>query len=393
MKTPTIDGSPAKLAPVLFSFFVMGFVDVVGISTSYVKQDFGLNDTLANLLPMMVFVWFAVCSLPTGILMERIGRKRMVLFSAWVTCVGMCLPLLSYSFPWVLAAFALLGVGNTILQVSLNPLLLEVVSKGKVTGMLTLGQFIKAVSSTLGPILVGMAAGIGGNWRLIFPLYAALTFLSWVWLACTPVREAPVHESPCGESPEEAWTERGGRIRQWVKQPKLALAFLAILLIVGFEIGLMTAVPKYLLERCRLPIAEGGLGCSLYFAARTLGTLLGSIVLVRYSARYFLIGNMFLALAAFALFMVAADLTVLLTALFLIGLFCANVFPVVFSFALQSAPEKANAISALMIMGVAGGAVLPLVMGIVADAGNQRASLWVPLAALLYITYVAVKLK
>ena len=116
----------AGLLPVLFSFFVMGFVDVVGVATSYVKADFSLSDRIANLLPMMVFLWFAVCSLPTGVLMGRIGRKRTVMASAAVTFVAMLLPLADYSFPVVLTAFALLGIGNTMLQVSLNPLLADV---------------------------------------------------------------------------------------------------------------------------------------------------------------------------------------------------------------------------------------------------------------------------
>lgn len=383
MNTHTATSSVGRLGPVLFSFFVMGFVDVVGISTSYVKADFGLSDTLANVLPLMVFIWFAVCSLPTGMVMARVGRKRVVLFSAWVTAVAMLLPLCRYTFPSVLAAFALLGIGNTILQVSLNPLLLDVVSKNKVTSMLTLGQFIKAISSTLGPVAVGAAAGIGGNWRLIFAVYALLTLLSWVWLVATPIPQ--VREA----SPAPARKQLGELLRN----PKILLAFSAILLIVGFEIGLMTAVPKYLLERCQLPLAEGGLGCSLYFFARMSGTLAGSIVLARYPARSFLMGNMVLALVVFGLFMAAGSLTVILAALFLTGLFCANVFPVIFSLALQTQPGKADAVSALMIMGVAGGALLPLLMGIIADASGQSASLWVPFAALGYILFVSVKLK
>lgn len=152
-----------SLIPVLFAFFIMGFVDVVGISTSYVKHDFALSDTLSNLLPMMVFVWFAVFSLPTGIIMGKTGRKKTVLFSILTTCLAMAIPLFDYHFVSVLIAFTLLGIGNTILQVSLNPLLLDVVSKEKVTSMLTLGQFIKAISSTLGPVIASAAVGLFGN--------------------------------------------------------------------------------------------------------------------------------------------------------------------------------------------------------------------------------------
>lgn len=371
-----------KLPPVLFAFFVMGFVDVVGVSTSYVKSDFGLNDTLANLLPMLVFLWFAVCSLPTGLLMKRIGRKNTVLLSSLITIVAMVLPLVYYSFFSVLLAFALLGIGNTVLQVSLNPLLMDVVAKEKVTSLLTFGYFIKAISSTLGPVILSVAMGVWGDWHLVFWVYAVCTSLSWIWLVCTPIQE---------KREEVAYV--GGSIWKLFKNRKLMVAFSVILLIVGFEIGLMTAVPKYLLERCQIPIEQGGLGYSLYFAARTLGTFIGSIILSRYSSSRFLIINMVLALLAFGLFMVSSNSTIVLAGLFLVGLFCANVFPIIFSSAIQSEPSKADEISALMIMGVAGGAILPVFMGGIADVSNQFVSLFVPLLALVYILGVSVKMR
>lgn len=372
-----------KLPPVLFAFFVMGFVDVVGVSTSYVKSDFGLNDTLANLLPMMVFLWFAVCSLPTGLLMGHIGRKKTVLLSALITGIAMLLPFICYSYLSVLVAFALLGIGNTILQVSLNPLLLDVVSKDKMTSMLTLGQFIKAISSTLGPVIASVAAGVWGNWHLIFLVYAVTTCISGLWLAGTPIKEYKENNDSRGSNP----------IWGLLKNTKLMLAFSVILLIVGFEIGLMTAVPKYLLESCNMPIEKGGLGCSLYFSARMIGTFAGSILLARYSSHRFLIVNMIAALCVFVMFMLASDVMIILVSLFLVGLFCANVFPIIFSMAIQSEPSKANEISALMIMGVAGGAILPMFMGVIADVSNQLFSLFVPLLALVYILCVSLKMK
>ena len=367
-----------KLMPLLFAFFIMGFVDIVGVSTSYVKQDFELNDTLANLLPMMVFIWFAICSLPTSLLMGRIGRKKTVLCSLGITTISMVIPLVYYSFTTVLLAFMLLGIGNTVLQVSLNPLLLNVVEKEKVTSALTLGQFIKAISSTLGPVIASTMVSIWGNWLLTFAVYAVSSFLSCLWLAIIPIKE-------------ESYTQSQNirNVLSLFRNSKLMIAFSVILLIVGFEIGLMTAVPKYLSEQCHLPIEKGSLGCSLYFAARTLGTFLGTIILARYPSGKFLPQNMMVAVVVFAVFLLSSNTTILLIALFLIGLSCANVFPIIFSQAIQSEPDKANEISALMIMGVAGGAILPFIMGIVADNSNQLVSLLIPFCALIYILIVS----
>ena len=367
-----------KLMPILFAFFIMGFVDIVGVSTSYVKQDFELNDTLANLLPMMVFIWFAICSLPTSFLMGRIGRKKTVLCSLGITTISMVIPLVYYSFTTVLLAFMLLGIGNTVLQVSLNPLLLNVVVKEKVTSALTLGQFIKAISSTLGPVIASAMVSIWENWLLTFAVYAVSSFLSCLWLTMVPIKE---------ESNTQSQNIRN--VFSLFRNSKLMIAFSVILLIVGFEIGLMTAVPKYLYEQCHLPIEKGSLGCSLYFAARTLGTFLGTIILARYPSGKFLTQNMIVAIAVFAVFLLSSNTTILLIALFLIGLSCANVFPIIFSQAIQSEPDKANEISALMIMGVAGGAILPVIMGIVADNSNQLISLLIPFCALIYILIVS----
>ena len=104
--------SMSKALPVLFGFFIMGFVDVVGIATNYVKSDFGLTDSVANLLPMMVFLWFFVLSIPTGLLMNKIGRKKTVVVSMVFTFIAMLIPLLAYTFTTMLVTFALSVLGT-----------------------------------------------------------------------------------------------------------------------------------------------------------------------------------------------------------------------------------------------------------------------------------------
>ncbi|NCB98407.1 MAG: MFS transporter, partial [Bacteroidia bacterium] len=136
--------SIGKILPVLFGFFVMGFCDVVGISTSYIKIDFNLSETMAGFIPTMVFLWFLLLSVPTAMLMNRIGRKRSVQLSNVITVVGMMIPFFSYNLVTCMIAFALLGIGNTILQVSLNPLLTNVIKGERLTSSLTAGQVIKA---------------------------------------------------------------------------------------------------------------------------------------------------------------------------------------------------------------------------------------------------------
>lgn len=360
------------LLPVLFSFYVMGFVDLTGVSVSYIKQDFALSDIVANLIPMMVFLWFAIFSIPLIGLMNRNGRKRTVLLSAIVTTISMLLPMFSYTFPVVLVSFALLGIGNTILQVSLNPLLADVSPASKLTSMLTLGQFIKAVASTLGPILISLASGLLGDWKYIFPVYAFLTGLSWLWLMLKPIEEQDLHKEDVS-------------VTSLLGNRKIILFLSVITLSVGFEIGLMTTVPKYFQESYGMPIERGSYACSLYYIARTIGTFAGSVILIKLSAYWYQIINVMAGIIAFVLFLLSKDEWLAFGSLFCIGLFCANIFAVTMSTALQYKPECTNEISALMITGVSGGAIIPPIMGILADYSNQAVSLIIPFLALVYI--------
>ncbi|PWD98983.1 MFS transporter [Marinilabilia rubra] len=353
----------------------MGFVDVVGISTSYVQKDFGLSDSVANLLPMMVFLWFAVFSVPTGLLMNKIGRKNTVLLSMVITIVAMLVPLLAYSYGVILFAFALLGIGNTILQVSLNPLVANVVVKEQLTSRLTLGQFLKAISSFLGPVIAGFAAASLGNWKLLFPIFAVIIFLSSLWLWFTPI--------PHDEKVEQ--TTSFGAAFSLLKDNSVLLLFLGILFVVGADVGMNMATPKFLMERIGLPLEQAGLGTSLYFAARTAGALTGAILLARFAAMRFFKFSMMAAIAAMIVLLFSYSMVLVLVMVSIIGFALANIFSILFSMALQKRPERGNEISGLMIMGVAGGAVLPPLMGLASDAIGQVGGMLVILLAMGYL--------
>ena len=376
--------SMSKALPVLFGFFIMGFVDVVGIATSYVKLDFHTTDSVANLLPMMVFLWFFVFSIPTGLLMNKIGRKKTVVLSMAFTFLAMLIPLLSYTFTTMLVAFALIGIGNTILQVSLNPLLTNVVRGDRLTSSLTWGQFIKAIASFLGPIIAGFAAVSLGSWKLLFPLFALITLLSGLWLYFTSIDEEPITGK----------TSSFGACFKLLGDKTILLLFLGILMVVGVDVGLNTTIPKFLMERCGLLIDKAGLGTSLYFIARTTGAFVGAILLVKFSARRFFIISMFVAIAAIIAALFLSNLWALLVMIFLLGFAVANVFSIVFSAALQRKPERANEISGLMIMGVSGGALFPWLMGVVSDSYHSQGAAFVVLLGLLcYLLFLAFSLK
>lgn len=369
-----------NFVPVLATFFVMGFCDVVGIATSYLKQDFALSESLSGFIPSMVFIWFLFLSVPAALLMNRLGRKTMVQFSNVITFIGMLIPFFWYSFPSCMLAFVLLGIGNTILQVSLNPLLTNVVSGERLSSCLTGGQVVKAVSSFCAPFLALFAAGTFGNWKYLFTIYAIVTLLSWILLETTDIPR----EKPAGE---------GVSIRSafgLLKDRTVLLFFLGIFFIVGVDVGTNTVSAKLLIERCGLPVEKASLGAGVYFICRTAGAFLGTFLLARVEDVKYLKMNLFLAAVAMASLFFLPSVAGILCGIGAIGLFCSSVFSVLFSQALKARPEKANEISGFMITGVCGGAVIPPLMGMAAQwTGSQNGSLAVISICLIYLIFCA----
>lgn len=369
--------------PILFGFFIMGFVDVVGIATNYVKADFSLSDKLANLIPMMVFIWFFLFSIPTGILMGRIGKRNTVALGLALTAGAMLVPLFWYEFTFVLVAFGLLGIGNTILQVALNPMIAGVVRKERMTSVLTLGQFIKAISSFLGPIIAAVAASWFGDWKMIFLAYSVTSVIATIWLlGVVPVKE---------EAEPEDRATFGSTVTLFADR-YITMLFVGILFIVGVDVGLNTSIPKLLMDKTSMDLHEAGFGTSLYFAARTIGTFLGAVILAKYAAGKFLRYSIVLGTVAFVGLLTVSNPIALFVLIAIVGLACANVFSIIFSFALQHQPNRSNEISALMIMGVSGGALVTPIMGIVADGFGQAAGLSVLLVCLIYLAIVSLRI-
>lgn len=377
--------SISNALPVLFGFFVMGFCDVVGISTSYMQETFGLSEWSAGFIPSMVFFWFLLFSVPTAIVMNRIGRKTTVQVSNLITIVGMFIPLFfAHSLTAYLVAFILLGIGNTILQVSLNPLLTNVVKGDALTSSLTVGQVVKAVCSFLGPFIAALAATSFGNWMYIFPIYAAITVVSSLWLLVTkiPAEEPSVEVASIGKT------------FGLLKDKTILVLFIGIVFVVGTDVGMNTVTPKLLQERANLDLADAGIGSSVYFLCRTAGALVGSFLLAKMSpVRYFKI-HIILALAAMGVLFFLSGEMAILSMVGIIGYAVSSIFPIIYGKAITARPDKANEISGLMITGVFGGAVVPPLMGFATEKiGNQAGSLLVITLSIVYLTYLAFGLK
>ena len=377
----------AKLIPVMLCFFAMGFVDLVGIASNYVKADLNLSDSQANIFPSLVFFWFLIFSVPTGILMNRIGRKKTVLLSLIVTFVSLLLPIFGDSYGLMLCSFSLLGIGNALMQTSLNPLLSNIISGDKLASSLTFGQFVKAIASFLAPYIAMWGATctipqFGLGWRVLFPIYMVIAILAILWLSATPIEE---------EKPDKA----SGFVDclKLLGNPFIILCFLGIMCHVGIDVGTNTTAPKILMERLGMTLDEASFATSMYFIFRTIGCFSGAIILQKVSSKLFFIISVICMLAAMVLLFVSDAQYVIYTAIALIGFGNSNVFSIVFSQALLSLPEKKNEISGLMIMGLFGGTVFPLLMGFASDAMGQDGAVGVMTVGVVYLLFYTLKIK
>ncbi len=380
-------GMLMQIVPVMLCFFAMGFVDLVGTASNYVQKDLGLTDSQANLFPSLVFFWFLIFSVPTGMLMNRIGRKKTVLISLVVTAVSLIIPVTGDSYMTMLISFSLLGIGNAIMQTSLNPLVTNLISGDKLASTLTFGQFVKAIASFLAPILAAWGAvtylpTFGLGWRVLFVIYAVVSVLSISALAATPIEE---------ERPDRA--SGVGECLRLLGRPFILLCFLGIMCHVGIDVGTNTTAPKIIMERLGLPLEEAGFATSVYFIFRTMGCFLGAFILRSVSPKLFLGISVLMMLAAMGMLFVCDTLTAIYIGIGLIGFGNSNVFSVVFSQALMSSPDEKNEVSGLMIMGLFGGTVFPLAMGYAADAVGQAGAVAVMTVGVIYLMYYTMKIK
>jgi len=379
-----------KIIPVMLCFFAMGFVDLVGIASNYVKADLGLSDSMANMFPSLVFFWFLIFSVPTSILMNKIGRKNTVLLSLAVTIVSLLLPIFGESFGLMLVAFSLLGIGNALMQTSLNPLVSTVMKGGNLASTLTFGQFVKAIASFMAPYIAmwGAQASIpsfGLEWRVLFPIYMIIGVLATLLLFSTSIEEEKAANSDA--SVGSAFV---GALKL-LGNPLVLLCFLGIMCHVGIDVGTNTTAPKILMERLGMTLNDAAFATSLYFIFRTIGCFTGSIILQKISNRTFLlISVIMMALSMVGLF-VGTEKWVLYVAIALVGYGNSNVFSLCFAKAMAAVPEKQNEVSGLMIMGLFGGTIFPLFMGFASDAMGQAGAVAVMAVGVLYLFFFWMK--
>lgn len=368
------------LLPVLFCFLSMGFVDFVGIASNYVKSDLQLTDSQANIFPSLVFFWFLIFSVPSSLLMNKIGRQKTVLVSIALSLVAMIVPLFGDSYWIMLFAFSFMGIGNAVMQTALNPLVRNVVAPDKLPSMLTLGQFIKSCLSASGPVLAAWGAQelmptFGYGWRVVFLIYTVVGVISFIWLAATPITR-------------ESADKVSGFKECVVLLAKMLvfLSFLGIICHVGIDVGINTTAPRIFMERCNLTLADASYSTFVYFICRIIGSLTGAVALQKVPAKLFFFVSAALLVLGLGGWLFISSLTGLYICIIMLGLGNSNIFPIIVSQVILRMPKEANEVSGLMVMGLFGGTLFPLLMGVASDmTHSQGAAIFIMLIGAVYL--------
>ena len=377
-----------QIIPVMFCFFAMGFVDLVGAASNFVQRDLNLSNSEANLFPSLVFFWFLIFSVPTGMLMNKIGRKNTVLLSLGVTLLSLVIPIIGNSYGLMLAAFSLLGIGNAIMQTSLNPLVSNLISPTKLASTLTFGQFVKAIASFLAPIIMAWGAVAGGitfglDWRAIFAIYAIICLVSVSVLGATPIQE---------EKPDKA-----SGIIQCLKllgRPFILLCFVGIMCHVGIDVGTNTHAPKIIQERVvGIALEDATYATVIYFICRTAGCFIGGFLLRVMKPKIFFGISVLIMLAAMIMLFTATSMALIFVGVGMIGFGNSNIFPIIFAQALNHSPKEQNEVSGLMIMGLFGGTIFPLCMGYASEGMGQAGAVAIMTAGVVYLLYYTLRIK
>jgi len=377
--------SAYKSFPIFLAFLCMGFGDVVGPLVGLAKDTFNLSNTMAQLLPFMGFIMFGLLSVPMGIFQDKKGKKFALMMGMIIALIGLVLPLLGgmTSYGLLLLTVLLLGAGATTLQVAGNPIMRDVSPEGKYSRNLSLAQFVKAIGSLSGSLIPFFAARYWGlDWTILFPIYSSILLIVIIVVGFLRIDE---------KKQENEQVVNLTSCLSLLKNKYVLSMVLTIFVYVGAEVSMSSGVPIFLEDQFGIDIKTlGVLGSGFFFLAILIGRFLGSIILNWISAkRFFLLTSVISLIGFIGLF--TGNQIIAISSIFLIGLGFANIFPLVFSITVDNMPERTNELSGLMVMAIFGGAIVPFLMGIMADNSSVLLGFLIPILCLVYIFFIAIK--
>lgn len=398
---PVAQSSPNYTGPfitVAILFFIFGFITTLNMAlVPHLKRLFDLPYGWAMLVESAFFLAYFVFASPTSKLIESIGYKRTMVVSLFIQVVGclMFVPAAMYvSFPLFLTAVFVVGAGVTALQTSANPYVSILGPESSSSVRLTLAQAFNSVGTTIAPIVAGAfiltdpakvatKAAIADTVRVPYILIAAallvlgviVNFLHLPAIATQAFRPAKEGDPILSRS---IWAYK-----------HTVLAAAGIFMYVGVEVGLGSIAVDYFKSQGMDSAKTASMLLSLYWGGALVGRLLGSWMLTLIKPGKLLGIFGFLA-AAMLLLSMATTGHIAIYSLVLCGFFNSIMFPNIFALGIKGLGPMTSKGSGLIMTAVVGGAIVPPMLGAVADKVGIQHAFFIPVLCYLFIAYYGI---
>ena len=382
---------------IVLTFFVISFLtNIIGPLVPQIIEDFDLSLTLVAVLPFAFFIAYGVMSIPSGILIEKYGEKKVMILAFLIAFSG---ALLFAVFPqYIVAVLSLffIGSGMAMLQVAINPLLRVSGGEENFAFNSVMAQLFFGLASFLSPLVYSyLVLNIGTDdmgfflsilsdlvppelpWISLYLIFALVSILMVIVIILSKFPEVLKNED-----------EKVGALEthlEMLKNKKVILFFLGIFAYVGAEQGVANWISEFLSSYHGYdPQTTGATTVSWFWGMMTAGTVLGLLLLKIMDSKKILVGftSMVLLCLATALF---GSGEIALYAFPAIGFFIAVMWPIIFSLALNSVEEHHGTFSGILVTGIAGGAVVPLIVGSIGDMFGLRVGMLFLFIAFGYI--------
>jgi len=384
---------PAPLLWVFFlAYFTFGMItNILGVVIPEVIRQYQLSLFAAGILPLAFYLAYGVCSIPAGLLMERLGARPLVLLGVLLMALGSLVVAGARNYPLTVAMIFAVGVGVTVLQTAGNPLIQHLDCTENYHRNLTLTIGFCGIGAFLGPFILAFFTGTGQPWQTLYVFFAVLSLVLLILLVVSRFPE---------RSAESAGQVPLSHYACLLLNPIVLFYTLGIFCYVGAEVGTASWIVKFFervhglssevsqvqatsLLRKVLPTLPA-LVVALFWGLQGAGRLVSGAVLNRFGSRRILRLYSFLALASL---LVATLGTPTLTAVGFAacGFFTSVLFTLIFSGTINSFTENHGAISGLLCTACVGGAVMPPLVGLVGDHFGLRAAMAVPALCFAYV--------
>ncbi|QXD15373.1 sugar MFS transporter [Rhodocaloribacter litoris] len=387
---------------ILLIFFVISFLtNIIGPLVPEIIEDFDLSLTLVAVLPFAFFIAYGVMSIPSGLLVERIGEKKTMVGAFGVAFVGALVFALFPNYLVAVVSLFLIGSGMAALQVAINPLLRAAGGEEHFAFNSVLGQLFFGLASFLSPLVysylvlnladpVASSGGILGFLSDIVPSELPWISLYWIFALVSAVMVVIIAGSrfPAVERKVDEQVGALATHLKLLKNPIVVLYFLAIFAYVGTEQGVANWISEFLSSYHGYdPQTVGARTVSFFWGAMTAGTLLGLLMLKFIDSRRVLIWFTLGAIVALTAGLFGSG-AMALVAFPAVGFFASVMWSIVFSLALNSMDQHHGSFSGILVTGIVGGAVVPLIVGWLGDLAGLRYGMIFLYATLGYILSV-----